>query len=378
MRDSEFEDSVARMLQGRAAGLTGQGDPVGLTKQHLKSARIRRQTVGSATAVLVVAAGAALGGQAFGAGHGGGAGAATAQAGPAKATTPGAPSLPTASATPSGKVDPTEQPPPIINQHGQSCGTATKVIHRNVAEYTEGLRGSLAGNSDLVDSLKSRAVTLADAADGDAAKVVYAGEDATTRIVVVFVNPKSTISCDKGMVAVVFHGPAGTAAEDLKAQVGYAAFGPDFGFTWAERNADHSMSALVLNPAGIHTVQPGGDITGRVTTSGPAIHTSDGSYLTTYAAGATVPEFFDFQTATGAEGTSTLNLVVAASTKEAYAGAVGTTPEQVDQAPWQNSAADGTSTHEFGVGPHSYFQLIPTAGVAKGAEAVYWANYIGG
>lgn len=367
MRDERFEDELSLMLRGRAASLPGQGDPVGATKQHLKSAQTRRRTALSATAVLVVAGGAVLGGQAFGANTGTGHGISPA----AQAAAPDSPAAAPVPIT-APTLDPGTRYYPA-SAYGQPCGTETKVMHSDATKYTDGLRGSLATDTTLTDALKTRATALVGGTD---AKVVYAGEDAATRVVVVYINPKTSQACEKGMLAVVFHGPAGTAAADLKAQASTTVFGPNFGFMWSERNADHSLTTLLLDPKNISTLQVTGDATNLTpgTTSTQSI--PDGVYHHTYPAGTVIPAWYGFTAPDGRDAGNMFTFATTAPTKEAYADALGVNPSQVTDHTDPATHGIGATIIGYGVGPHSVSLLFATQRT-DGLEKSYWSDFVG-
>jgi hypothetical protein len=368
MHDDHLQDSLSRMLHTRAAALPGQTDPVGATREGLAAARRRRRVAMSATAVLVVAGGAAAGGQAFG--HVSSASKASAASGSALVSTtrPAAPDLEHAPI-----------PPSVTPTYSATCGTAEKIMFSDATEYPDAARGALAGDSALTGPLLARAAGLVDGTD---ARVVYAGEDAATRIVVVFVNPHaSTGWCGKGMQAVVFHGPAGTAAADLQAQVSRdgVVFGPNFGFTWGERNADGSMTTLVVNPSAATTLTPAGDLLGNITGVWSTLDTPDGTYLHTYAVGAPVPQMYDFPSPNDKDTADTQSFVVTAATKQAYADAAGTTPGHVVSAD-NGYTGDVSATAvlpAYGVQPGSFQELVRLTQL-PGTEHVYWTDFVGG
>jgi hypothetical protein len=374
--DDAFGGEIARMLHERAAGLVGSGDSIGATRQRLKVAHGRRRKVYTATAAFAVAGGVVLAGQLPGSGgRGGNGGAATGTAALAGTGVTSAASLQPASPVPSSQPASPRVPPPPPGPSGwhpgESCGTSEKVINADVAKFDWGVRGSLAGDADLQDSLLARAKALV---GGAAAKVAYAGEDATTRVVVVFVNPTINQGCDKGMRAVVFHGPAGTVAGALKAQVGYAAFGPDFGFTWAERNNDGSITELVIDPSSVRTLITGGDLSGRTSPAPGTQPTADGTLVHTYAAGAIAPSEFGFDVpGKPGAGDNFLTVAVTADTAAAFANAIGDAPGQLKK------KYPGMALPNYTTPDNSIYELTPTsnADTSKGAEAVYWANFSG-
>ncbi|WP_370384342.1 hypothetical protein [Catenulispora sp. GAS73] len=240
------------------------------------------------------------------------------------------------------------------------------MITADAAKFGWGIRGSLAGDVELRAGLLSRARALV---GGTTAKVAYVGEDATTRVAVVFVNPAINKSCDKGMLAVVFHGPTGTAASALKAQVGNAHFGPDFGFTWAERNDDGSITELVVDPNNVRALYVGGDLSDRTSPAATVQPTTDGTLFHTYAAGTVAPSEFGFDVAgkSGA-GDNFLTVVVTADTAAAFASAIGDAPDQL------KGAHPGATWPSFTT-PRNLVYMLTKTGAEEGAEAVYWAGF---
>ncbi|GAA1999510.1 hypothetical protein [Catenulispora subtropica] len=365
MHDDEFErpggefgDEVSRMLRDRAAHHIGRGDAVALTRKHIAVAGTRRKAY-SATAALAVVGGLVVGGQAFGSGPGTGSGDGT------SIGAAGQPGRPTTAAPP--KLTPTQNPvqapahtttpaplPPI------DCSGLPKMP--TAADFTWGARGSLAADADLGHALVARAAALT---GGKNAKLAYAGEDGSTRVAVVFVDADHAPGCNH-LLAVVFHGPAGTAADALGVQAGVGGYGVDYGFTWAERGTDGSMTLLAIDPPTVHSLLLAGTLDGSHTST-TNVSTEDGTLLETYPAGTPVPAWVEF----GAPGTSTkgdqpgnpVSFVVAAGTREAYARAVGTSPSKV------------TQKSGMYVGPGGTYMLNATRDV-QGTEHVFWSSFI--
>jgi hypothetical protein len=384
MKDEEFGDEVSRMLHRQAHRHPDHPDPVGMTKQHVGAARARRRkaTFGAVAVTAAVAAvGAVWGAQAFAGNPGTGpAGVGAATTGHPTPVRPpsSAPSVTPAStasvATPSSGSSvalpngPTSGPstPPTGDDVLHGCDpSATPVMTAKNFDWPA--RGTLAADGALGESLLTRATSLT---GGKNAKLAYAGENSGTRIAVVFVDPQNDGICGPGLRAVVFHGPKGTPADQLAAQIGQGRYGPQVGFQWSERAADGSLSLLLIEAPGIRTMRPEGILATKSAIGHPPLPSTDGTLLTSYAAGVAVPSSIDFtDPTTGVQGTEHVAPVVTAPTAEALATALATDPARLTRV--DKSAHLGIAFTITG-GPR--FALVATDNV-PGTEGVYWATF---
>lgn len=391
MKDEEFGDEVSRMLHRQAHRHPDHPDPVGMTKQHVGAARARRQkaTFGAVAVTAAVATvGVVWGAQAF-ASHRG-----TGPAGVGAATTghptPVRPPGSAPSATPSSisstsstasVATPSSSGSSVALSNGPTSGPSTPptgddVLHgcdpsatpvMTAENFDWPARGTLATDGTLGESLLTRATSLT---GGKNAKLAYAGENSGTRIAVVFVDPQDDGVCGPGLRAVVFHGPQGTPADQLAAQIGAGRYGPQLGFQWSERAADGSLSLLLIEPPSIRTMRPQGILATKSATTHTPIPTTDGTLLTTYAPAAAVPSSFEFtDPTTGAQGAEHVAPVVTAPTAEALATALATDPAKLTRV--DKSAHLGIAFTITG-GPR--FALVATDN-ASGTEGVYWSTF---
>ena len=327
MSENRFEEEIKGLLSGLAEAEFGAGAAVGRMRQDFRAAAARRRRVVTTTTALALTGGVTLG-VAFGAGGSGGSTGKEGSIGPAAGIGGAAPRAVTTTAptpTPKPLVQPLPVPtPPHLNA---DCTTDNgKTFISDVNRVPMSPRGSLAGDNDFVSAVLARAEALVPA---NTAKVEMADDDGHSRVAVVYLNPKaakSTDSCDKGMEAVVFHGPSGASVDDLLAQAGAVSYGPDYGFNWAERNADGSESIAVVYPEADKTVSFDGSLLSVDSSAQVSHKTNNGELLVTLPAGATLPIFIDVLSlgmVPGGTAGSPLMFVAAKDDAAAYAAAIG-------------------------------------------------------
>lgn len=378
MKDEEFGDEVSRMLHRQAHGHPDHPDPVEMTRRHLSAARARRQKA-TFSAVAVTAAmatvGVVWGTQAFAGNQGtnpAGIGDSTGHRTPVRPPS-SAPSVVPSSAPSVTPSSAPSVPPSLAGGVPSTPPTGSDALGCNRAaplttpkSFAWPSRGTLANDAALGDTFLTRATTLT---GGKNAKLAYAGENSTTRIAVVFVEPQDDGACGPGLRAVVFYGPKGTPADQLAVQIGHPYFGITGGFQWSERAPDGSLTLLLIEAPKIRTMRPVGVLGTRSKTGHAAIPTADGTLLTTYSATATVPSAFELTDPTSDyDGGDRVAPTVTAPTAAALATALGIDPATLisgDQG--QNMGSAFTITN----GPHIALQATTPA---TGAETVYWTT----
>lgn len=332
MSENEFEEEIKALLSGLAETEVGDGAPVGRLQRDFRAAAARRRRVVTATTALAVTGGVTLG-VAFGAGGNGGSTGTAEAIDPAGGTGVAAPRAVTTT-TPTPKPAPTPksaaEPSPSIPAGplvDANCVTANgKTFIGDVNRVPMSPRGSLTGDNAFVNTVLARAEALVPA---NAAKVEMADDDGHSRVAVVYLNPKAAKSngpCDKGMEAVVFHGPSGASVDDLQVQAGGVFYGPDYGFNWAERNDDGSESIAVVYPEADKTVSFDGSLLSTDSTAKVSHKTNNGELLVTLPAGAALPVFIDVPSlgmVPGGAAGSPLMFVAAKGDAAAYAAAIG-------------------------------------------------------
>ncbi|NUP49891.1 MAG: hypothetical protein HOW97_21645 [Catenulispora sp.] len=376
MRDEQFGDEVSGMLHRQAQRHPDHPDPVGVTREHVRAARVRRQKAtlsGVAVTAAVATVGVVWGTQAF-AGNGGGGGPGNVAAVSSGTSTGATRSPHPTGSTPSGTPttlsafppDGVPSTPPTGDDVVHGCDP-NAILVMTAANFTWPARGTLAHDTTVGATLLQRATTLT---GGKNAKLAYAGENATTRIAVVFVDPQDDGPCGPGLRAVVFHGPHGTTPDLLSAQIGAGLYGPEIGFQWSERNPDGSLSLLLLTPQTVRTLRASGTLGTKNYSNSTTIPTKDGSLLTTYSPNTPAPSIFDFtDPTTTLQGAAHVNPVVTAPTPQALATATATDPATITRV---DSSAHLGIAFKIGDGPR--FALRPTT-PAPGAEAVYWSDF---
>ncbi|ACU75401.1 hypothetical protein Caci_6554 [Catenulispora acidiphila DSM 44928] len=334
MSENEFEEEIKGLLSGLAEAEVGDSAPVGRMRRDFRAAAARRRRVVTTTTALAVTSGVTLG-VAFGAGGNSGSTGNAGAIGPADSAGVAAPRAVTTTA-PTPKPTPTPTPKPAAEPSPQipagplvdaNCVTANgKTFIGDVNRVPMSPRGSLAGDNAFVGTVLARAEALVPA---NAAKVEMADDDGHSRVAVVYLNPKAAKSngpCDKGMEAVVFHGPSGASVEDLLVQAGGVFYGPDYGFNWAERNDDGSESIAVVYPEADKTVSFDGSLLSTDSTAKVSHETNNGELLVTLPAGAALPVFIDVPSlgmVPGGTAGSPLMFVAAKGDAAAYAAAIG-------------------------------------------------------
>jgi hypothetical protein len=326
MSENEFEEEIKGLLSGLAEAEVGAGAPVGRMRQDFRAAAARRRRVVATTTALALTGGVSLG-VAFGAGGNGGSTGNAGTIGPDGSTGVAAPRAVTTTAPTPKPSDEPSPPVPAAPLVDADCTTANgKTFIGDVNRVPMSPRGSLAGDNDFVGAVLARAEALVPA---NAAKVEMADDDGHSRVAVVYLNPKAAKSkgpCDKGMEVVLFHGPSGASVEDLLAQAGGVFYGPDYGFNWAERNADGSESIAVVYPEADKTVSFDGSLLSTDSTAKVSHKTNNGELLVTLPAGATLPMFIDVPSlgmVAGGTAGSPLMFVAAKGDAAAYAAAIG-------------------------------------------------------
>jgi hypothetical protein len=335
MSENGFEEEIKGLLSGLAETESGVGAPVGQMRQEFRAAAARRRRVVTATTALALTGGVTLG-VAFGAGGNGGSTGKEGAIGPGGGTGFAAPgavttTAPTLTPTPAPTTKPPVQPltaptPPALHLNADCTTDNGKTFIGDVNRVPMSPRGSLAGDSGFVGALLARAEALVPA---NAAKVEMADDDGHSRVAVVYLNPKAAKSngpCDKGMEVLVFHGPSGASADDLLAQAGAVSYGPDYGFTWAERNADGSESIAVVYPEADKSVSFDGSLVSMDSNASVPHKTNNGELLVTLPAGAALPMFVDVPSlgmVAGGTAGSPLMFVAARDDAAAYAAAIG-------------------------------------------------------
>ncbi|MFD0637736.1 hypothetical protein ACFQ9X_45445 [Catenulispora yoronensis] len=185
----------------------------------------------------------------------------------------------------------------------------------------------------------------------------------------VFVDPPNDDVCGPGLRAVVFHGPKGSGADQLSAQIGPGFYSPQSGFLWAQRTPDGAFTLLLVEAPTVRTLKAGGTLGTKSATARPPVATPDGSLLTTYAPGTNVPATFDFtDPGTGRQGSNPVTFTLTAPTAQALATTLNLDPATISPTP---------ETDHLGIafritnGPR--FSLTATD-PAPGAENVYWTE----
>lgn len=359
-RSGGLGGEVARMLQARALRHPDHTDPVGITRAHVKAAAKRRRAAATATAtaVLVVTGGAAFGVSTLGTGHRGAPSPGSA-ASSTSAPTPG-PAAHSSTPTYPGGVPST--PPTNPNVPARGCDPSVKSQAGTAAQFAWPARGSLAGDAALRNALIQRATSLT----GDVnAKLAYAGEDATTRVAVVFIDPSDHDPCGPGMRAVVFHGPKGTSADALGVQVGRGQYADLDGFQWAQRTPDGAMTLLLIDPPTVRSLQVL-NIAGTGATDSTTGSTADGTLFHTYPAGTPFPATVNFSTPAGIGGNQ-VGFVVTANTHQAFADAVGVDVGKVA------TGTGGGGIPRMEVVAGLGYELDATDNL-PGTEQVFWAQ----
>jgi hypothetical protein len=331
MSEDKFEEEIKGLLSGLAETESGAGAPVGRMRQDFRAAAARRRRVVATTTALALTGGVTLG-VAFGGGGNGGPTGNAETVGPGGSVGVAAPTTapttaPMTAPTPKPLAPPLTVPTPPAPLVNADCTTGNgKTFIGDVNRVPMSPRGSLAGDNGFVGAVLARAEALVPA---NAAKVEMADDDGHSRVAVVYLNPKaakSTGPCDKGMEVVLFHGPSGASADDLLAQAGGVFYGPDYGFNWAERNADGSESVAVVYPEADKTVSFDGSLLSTDSNAKTSHKTNNGELLVTLPAGATLPVFIDVPSlgmVAGGTAGSPLMFVVAKDDAAAYAAAIG-------------------------------------------------------
>lgn len=354
MRDEELGDEISRMLRARAARHPGHGDPVGLTRRHIAAAAARRRRAYAATATLAVAGALVVGSRAFAQGPGDGS--ATTAPTPRTATSAAPATSAPSGATPGPVVVTTVSPPDCASLHWPTAES-----------YTWGTRGSLAGDHTLGTALVARAVSLT---GGRNAKLAYAGQDASVRIAVVFVDmPQPQICSDT--LAVLFHGPPGTAVAALDVQAGQAFAldtGADYAFTWSERNQDGSMSLLALEPPTTRKMYL--DAFPHGGTSRTTVPTDDGTLLEKLPAGSPPPTWIAVDAPHGVSNAIPLNFAVTQDTRQAVADALAVDVSTVSKPDDRLSGYRTALTSYFLTPTRAFADIVP---VFWGAYDLNWA-----
>lgn len=378
MSENEFKEEIKGLLSGLAETEVGVGAPIGRMRQDFRAATARRRRIVATTTVLALTGGVSLG-VAFGADGNGGPTGNAETIGPAGNTGVAAPRAATTT-TPIPKPPVETSPPvPAAPPGNADCTTANgKTFIGDVNRVPMSPRGSLAGDNDFVGTVLARAKALVPA---NAAKVEMADDDGHSRVAVVYLNPKAAKSndpCDKGMEVVLFHGPSGASVNDLLAQAGGVSYGPDYGFNWAERNADGSESIAVVYPEADKTVSFDGSLLSTDSNAKVSHKTNNGELLVTLPAGATLPMFIDVPslgTVPGGTAGSPLMFVAAKADAAAYAAAIGGDITKVGLLP-QGITGTGFSYPKTNGNEWSNYK-DPRTLTGPGTDPGLWMSYIG-
>ncbi|MEY9931677.1 hypothetical protein ABH926_006326 [Catenulispora sp. GP43] len=381
MSENRFEEEIKGLLSGLAEAEFGAGTPVGRMRQDFRAAAARRRRVVTTTTALALTGGVTLG-VAFGAGGNGGSTGKEGSIGPAAGIGGAAPRAVTTTAptpTPKPLLQPLPVPTPPAPHLNADCATDNgKTFIGDVNRVPMSPRGSLAGDNDFVGAVLARAEALVPA---NAAKVEMADDDGRSRVAVVYLNPKaakSTGPCDKGMEAVVFHGPSGASVDDLLAQAGAVSYGPDYGFNWAERNADGSESIAVVYPEADNTVSFDGSLLSMDSNAQVSHKTNNGELLVTLPAGATLPMFIDVPslgTVPGGTAGSPLMFVAAKGDAAAYAAAIGGDVAKV--APLRQGMTGTGFSYPKAEGNEWSSYKDPRTLTGPGTDPGLWMSFIG-
>ncbi|MBS2532003.1 hypothetical protein KGQ20_04400 [Catenulispora sp. NF23] len=381
MSENEFEEEIKGMLSGLAETEFGAGAPVGRMRQDFRAAAARRRRVVTGTTALALTGGVAFG-VAFGASGNSGSNGTAGSVGPAsnigvgaartETTTPPAPKPVTKPlATPS-------LPTPPAPQLNADCTTGNgKTFIGDVNRVPMSPRGSLVSDNAFATAVIARAEALVPA---NAAKLEMADDDGHSRVAVVYLNPKAAKSndpCNKGMEVVLFHGPSGASVDDLLAQAGAVTYGPDYGFNWAERNADGSESIAVVYPEADKTVSFDGSLLDPDSTAKASHQTNNGELLVTLPAGAALPLFIDVPslgTVPGGTGGSPLMFVAAKGDAAAYAAAIGGDVANVAPLP-QGYTGTGFSYPKTNGSQWSSYEN-PRTLTGPGTDSGLWMTYV--
>lgn len=315
------------MLSGRAEAVFSAGHPVGRTRGDFRAAAARRRRVVTATTALALTGGVTLG-VAFGAAGNGGSSGKAGPIGPGNSVVVGAPSTSTTTeSAPKPSVTHSLPGPALTPQLSADCTTTNgKTFISDVNRVPMSPRGSLASDKNFAAAILARAEALVPA---NAAKLEMADDDGHSRVAVVYLNPKAAkpgSPCDKGMEVVLFHGPSGATPDDLLAQAARVSYGPDYGFNWAERNADGSASIAVVYPEADKIVSFDGSLLNLDSTTKVSHTTNNGELLVTLPAGTPLPTFIDVPSlgmVAGGTAGSPLMFVAATDDAASYSAAIG-------------------------------------------------------
>ncbi|WP_194926669.1 hypothetical protein [Catenulispora pinisilvae] len=378
MSENQFEEEIRGMLSEQADAVVSAGHPRGRTRDDFRAAAARRRRVVTATTALALTGGVTLG-VAFGAGGNGGPTGKAAAIGSGSSVGGGAPNTSTTPApAPKPAVTPSLQVP-TTPQLSADCTTDNgKTFISDVNRVPMSPRGSLASDKNFANAVLARAEALVPA---NAAKLEMADDDGHSRVAVVYLNPKAATPnspCDKGMEVVLFHGPSGAAVDDLLAQAAPVSYGPDYGFNWAERNADGSASIAVVYPEADKTVSFDGSLLALDLTAKTSHSTNNGELLVTLPAGATLPMFIDVPSlgnVPGGTAGSPLMFVAAKNDAASYSAAIGGDVTKVGPLS-PGSTGTGFSypkTHGNQWATHKNPQTL----TGPGTDAGLWMGYVG-
>ena len=385
MSENQFEEEIRGMLSERAESVFSAGHPGGRTRDDFRSAAVRRRRVVTATTALALAGGVTLG-VAFGAGGNGGSAGKAGAIGPGGSAGVAAPSTSTTTSTttestPTPSVSPSLPPIPTLAapQLSANCTTDNgKTFIGDVNRVPMSPRGALASDKNFSEAVLARAETLVPA---NAAKLVMADDDGHSRVAAVYLNPKAAKSdspCDKGMEVVLFHGPSGAAADDLLAQAAPVSYGPDYGFTWAERNADGSASIAVVYPEADKSVSFDGSLLNLDSTAKVSHPTNNGELLVTLPAGTALPMFIDVPSlgmVAGGTAGSPLMFVAAKNDAASYAAAIGGDAAKVG--PLSPGTVGTGFSYPKTHGNQWVSRKNPQTLTGPGTDSGLWMNYTG-